>query len=121
MTANRLLASVAWVPLLAAVAVGQSYTAPPPPKTVTTAAGHYTFEHPVLAEVQGDRLRLNGKNRGEGWFPLADIAGAEVKTRDVARTAALYSLGVVALAGVAIAIAGLLALGEPVLNQIAAT
>ncbi len=43
MTANRFLASVAWVPLLAAVAVGQSYTAPPPPKMVTTAAGSEPF------------------------------------------------------------------------------
>ncbi len=43
MTAKRLLASVAWVPLLAAVAVGQTFTAPPPPKSVTTAAGSEPF------------------------------------------------------------------------------
>jgi hypothetical protein len=39
MIANRILASAACVPLLAAVAVGQSYTAPPPPTKLTTAAG----------------------------------------------------------------------------------
>ena len=44
MTANRLLASVAWVPLMAAVAAAQSYnTAPPPPRTVTTAAASEPF------------------------------------------------------------------------------
>lgn len=39
MIANRILASAACVPLLAALAVGQSYTAPPPPNALTTAEG----------------------------------------------------------------------------------
>lgn len=50
MTANRLFASVAWVPLLAAVAVGQSFTAPPPPKTVTPTgsdAGWKSWSQPT--------------------------------------------------------------------------
>ena len=39
MIANRILASAACVPLLAAMAVGQSFTAPPPPTNLTTAEG----------------------------------------------------------------------------------
>jgi len=37
MIANRILASAACLPLLAVVAVGQSYTAPPPPNQLTAA------------------------------------------------------------------------------------
>jgi hypothetical protein len=70
---------------------------------LATPRGTYTFEYPVLADVEGPNLRLRGSNRGSTTVPLADITTATVKSYDRATTSVAVS-AIVTLALGAIAL-----------------
>jgi len=57
----------------------------------------HRFRHPVMAELQGNRLVIRGDNGGQA-FPLANVSSATVVTKDEAKTQ-LATMSIAAAAG----------------------
>jgi hypothetical protein len=67
------------------------------------------FEHPVLAEIDGDDLVVRGGNRAKTHIPLVEIKHSEVSQLDVGGTTAAAVIcsvvGGLVLGGIAVAAA----------------